>query len=934
VVSGPASISGNTVTITGAGTISLQASQAATTNYTAATATTTFAVNPETPTLAFALIPSKTYGDAAFSVFASSASSGMITYSVVSGPASISGNTATITSAGTVSLQASQAATTDYTAATVTTSFTVSQETLTLTFASIPAKSYGDAAFSVSASSASSGTITYSVVSGPASISGSTVTITGAGTVVLQASQAATSNYTAATATTSFTVSQETPTLTFASIPAKSYGDAAFLVSASSVSTGAITYSVVSGPATVSGSAVTITGAGTVVLQAAQAATINYTVATATTSFTVYEGTPSIITQPSSEKICKGSNASFSVVANNASDYTWYTQTGTYTGSGSTLTIQNITATNNGGYYCVASNSSGASATSAIAYLTVMGATAPSIESQPESVSVYVTQAATFSVLVNATDTVSYQWYRNGAAIGGATSSSYTTGALTASDNGSTYYVVVTDTTCGGTPLISTVATLTVSSTDTAVPPTIIVQPQGQTASVGNTAEYTVVASGSGTLSYQWYRVPYSSTQATTAGTVISGATGTMYTTSSVAQSNDGDVYFVRVTNAYGSAVSDRALLTVGSGISLQISGQPQSQTISANTEADFNVTATCTGCTPAYQWYWYAPGKSIATKLTDGTVTSSSSTLSGAVVAGATTASLSIQNTPTTSSGGVFYVVVTSTSNGSTQISGTHAITSNQAALFIDDSGTVGNGPGGGGLCNSSSIGTKWVLNGTNPGYTSSNIPYQNLSACTVLMSKVGSSGEGGYSAIFWPTLIPTTNFTVKLTVAMSSGSLPADGFTMILANPTQGATTSSLGDGGYGLGAAGIPGLVLGFDTFYDSGAANTSNGTADPIAVPYMAIGQGASTLWENPWTNVNGYLNTQNSSDYTPYAFANATHDYVIRNNNGVFTVTMDGYELFSGMVSMPPTAYLGFTASTGAFTESVTLSKMSVVVGTN
>jgi hypothetical protein len=33
-------------------------------------------------------------------------------------------------------------------------------------------------------------------------------------------------------------------------------------------------------------------------------------------------------------------------------------------------------------------------------------------------------------------------------------------------------------------------------------------------------------------------------------------------------------------------------------------------------------------------------------------------------------------------------------------------------------------------------------------------------------------------------------------------------------------------------------------------------------------------------------------------------------------NSVMTVTMDGYELFSGKVSLPPVAYLGFTASTG------------------
>jgi len=579
------------------------------------------------------------------------------------------------------------------------------------------------------------------------------------------------------------------------------------------------------------------------------------------------------------------------------------------------------------------SNDAGASATSNTAYLTVLGTTTPSIKSQPQSVSVYAKQAATFSVLATATDTLNYQWYKNGSEIDGATSSSYTTGSLTTADNGSTYYVIVNDGTCSSTPLTSTVATLTVSDADTTVPPTIIEQPQGQTVAVGETAEYIVVATGSGTLTYQWYRVPYSTSQSTTAGTAISGATGTTYTTGDVAQSDDGDVYYVVVKNAYGSATSDRASLTVGSGISLQLSGQPQSLTISANTEADFSVTATCTGCTPAYQWYWYAPGNSSAVKLTDGSV--SSGDLSGSVVAGATTDSLSIQNTPTTASGGVFYVVVISTSNGSTQISGTNAITSNQAALFVGDSVTVGNGSDDGGLCNSSS--TKWALNGTNPGYTSSHIPYQNTSACTILMTKdtgLGNGG-GGYSAVFWPQLIPTSNFTASFEVQIaSSSSVPADGFAMILANPTQGATTKSLGAGGFGLGVAGIPGLVLGFDTFWDSSSANTCSSVDDPIAVPYMAIGQGACALWENPWTNVNGYLDTQDSKDYTIGTFANSTHDYVVKNDNGVTTVTMDGYELFSGQVTYPPSAYLGFTASTGTFTETVILSKMTVTVGTN
>ena len=62
---------------------------------------------------------------------------------------------------------------------------TVNSETPTLSFAAIPAETYGAAPFTVSASSASGGVVTYSVKSGRATISGAMVTLTGVGTVVL-----------------------------------------------------------------------------------------------------------------------------------------------------------------------------------------------------------------------------------------------------------------------------------------------------------------------------------------------------------------------------------------------------------------------------------------------------------------------------------------------------------------------------------------------------------------------------------------------------------------------------------------------------------------------------------------------------------------------------------------------------------------------------
>ena len=298
VVSGPATVSGSTVTLTGNGTVVLAANQVANGNYAAATASTTISVGAETPTLSFAPIPAETYGNAPFTVSATSASSGAVTYSVVSGPATISGSTVTLTGSGPVVLSASQAASGGYAAATATANFTVATEVPTLAFAPIAAQTYGNAPFPVSATSASAGAVTYSVVSGPATVSGSTVTLTGNGTVVLAANQVASGNYAAATATTTVSVGSEMPTLSFAPIPAETFGNAPFTVSATSISPGAVSYSVVSGPATISGSTVTSTGAGPVVLSANQVASGSYAAATASTNFVVNPEVPTLTFAP------------------------------------------------------------------------------------------------------------------------------------------------------------------------------------------------------------------------------------------------------------------------------------------------------------------------------------------------------------------------------------------------------------------------------------------------------------------------------------------------------------------------------------------------------------------------------------------------------------------------------------------------------------
>jgi hypothetical protein len=88
-------------------------------------------------------------------------------------------------------------------------------------------------------------------------------------------------------------------------------------------------------------------------------------------------------------------------------------------------------------------------------------ATSPSITTQPSNQSVMVGQTATFSVTATGTGPLSYQWQKNGAAISGATSTSYTTPATTSADSGSTFRVVVTNSVGNST---SNSATLTVST--------------------------------------------------------------------------------------------------------------------------------------------------------------------------------------------------------------------------------------------------------------------------------------------------------------------------------------------------------------------------------------------------------------------------------------------------------------------------------------
>ena len=140
---------------------------------------------------------------------------------------------------------------------------------------------------------------------------------------------------------------------------------------------------------------------------------------------------------------------------------------------------------------------------------------------------------------------MSYQWMMNGAAITGATSSTYTTPAETTASNNAQFAVTVSNSAGSAT---SSAAVLSVASATVA--PAITTQPASQTILSGKTATFSVAATGTAPFTYQWSQ----------GGLPITGAMSSSYTTP--AETSNAQ-FSVTVSNSAGSTTSNTATLTV-----------------------------------------------------------------------------------------------------------------------------------------------------------------------------------------------------------------------------------------------------------------------------------------------------------------------------------------------------------------------------------
>ena len=208
------------------------------------------------------------------------------------------------------------------------------------------------------------------------------------------------------------------------------------------------------------------------------------------------------------------------------------------------------------------------------------GSESPTISEDPKDRTVFVGQAAKFDFGASGKPPFTFQWFRNGVAIAGATEAIYITPAVTATDDGAKYSVKITN---AQGSITSKDATLTVKAG-----PSITTEPVAQTVNVGASATFTVAATGE-QLQYQWLRDEQP----------ISGATSATYTLSATAVADDGTLISVLVGNP-GGVISSRAVtLTVLAAPSVTV--QPVSQTVIAGDAVVLGVTAL--GGNLRYQW-------------------------------------------------------------------------------------------------------------------------------------------------------------------------------------------------------------------------------------------------------------------------------------------------------------------------------------------
>jgi hypothetical protein len=390
--------------------------------------------------------------------------------------------------------------------------------------------------------------------------------------------------------------------------------------------------------------------------------------------------------------------------------------------------------------------------------------TAPSITTPPAPVTVATGANAVFTVVATGTAPLTYQWFKGETEIPTATAATLTLTAVTAADAGS-YKVRVTN---AVNSVTSAAVALTVNA-PAAGAPVITTQPASQSVAAGAALTLNVAATGTGPLSYSWYKE---------ARLVSSGPTAALAITAVTAA--DAGTYRVVVSNASGSAVSNSAVVTVTgtppsppptvqppvvSGTAPTITTQPVSLAVASGAPATFTVVAA--GTAPL-RYRWYKNGREIRD------AEAATFSLSAARLDDAAVYTVRVSN----SAGQVTSAPAALTVNGSVTIGTAPASQSVKAGANVTFAVTA---PGSG-------LTYQWKFNGrTIKGATSSTLSLPNVGALATGTYAVTVGNASGAVAASAAALTVTTD--ARLVNIATRGHVGDDDEVLISGFVTRGA-------------------------------------------------------------------------------------------------------------------------------------------------
>jgi Tol biopolymer transport system component len=309
------------------------------------------------------------------------------------------------------------------------------------------------------------------------------------------------------------------------------------------------------------------------------------TAVSSTATLTVTASTPAVVAptlvaQPVALAVNAGQSASFAVGVSGTGPlaFQWRRDGVNIAGATSAvLTFANVALPNAGMYSVVVSNAAGATVSNnALLEVTLVNVSAePTITSQPATLIVPAGGSGILAVGATGSGPISYQWSFNGVAIPGATSPVLSLNNVGNAHVGS-YQVAVTNP--FGTTNSNNANFILLGA------PVVTQQPASTTANQGDTATFTVAASGSDPR-YTWM----------VNGSPIGGANAASYTTPTLVGANSGAVYSVIVHNGAGLVFSQGATLTVQVIVAPTIVSHPANVTIAPGAQAEMCVTVAGT---------------------------------------------------------------------------------------------------------------------------------------------------------------------------------------------------------------------------------------------------------------------------------------------------------------------------------------------------